>query len=125
MSDSPSQSQNQTQSLNLTLNLGQNSADPELERRVFNELYSAGSQIGRMADVLELLIRAAEGSAALQAPEAVAALADFKEMQQKIRELKLTRSPEQRLIAELNALKNSDRAQYDHTRDVLLKYLEA
>lgn len=124
MPDASSQSQTQTQSLNLTLNLGQNSADPELERRVFNEMYSAGSQIGRLADVIVLLIRAAENSQALKAPEAAPALEAFREMQQKIEALKAARSPEQRLIAELNALKNSDRAQYDHTRDVLRQYLE-
>lgn len=124
MPESPGQTQSQTQSLQLTLNLGQNSGDPELERRVLNELYSAGSQLGRVADVLELLIRAAEGSPALQSHEAELALAAFREMRSKIAELKLARSPEQRFIAELDALKLRDRAQYDRTREVLHRYLD-
>ena len=56
--------------MNLTLDLGRNTSDPDFEEQVFNEMDSAGSQIGRMAALLEVLLNASRGKAALKYPDA-------------------------------------------------------
>ena len=65
MTDDNQNLQNQTQSqiLNNALMVTvQSSSDPGLERQIFNNVASAGRQLGRIADVLEVLIGAYESN---------------------------------------------------------------
>lgn len=55
---------------------------------MFNEMYSAGSQIGRMASLLEVLLKAWKGKAALKSAEAQAAIEAFERMQTDIQKAK-------------------------------------
>lgn len=105
------QSQSQSQALNLTLHLGQNTSDPQLEQQVFNELYSAGRQIGRVTAVLDVLLAAVAGNPALQSAEAATAIAAFQQMQADIARVKEERA----LIKQLQDLRVSDPAGYDKT----------
>ena len=53
----PAQSQRQSQSQEqvVTVNLN-SSSDPELERRIFTHVHSAGRQLGHLAAVVQLLL---------------------------------------------------------------------
>jgi hypothetical protein len=113
------QTQSQSQTLNLTLNLGRNTNDPQLEQQVFNEMYSAGRQIGRIAAVLDVLISATNMRDALQSVEAKAAIDDFKEMQSDIQRVKDERS----FIKQLEDLRVSDEPAYDRTIQALRTHL--
>lgn len=119
------QRQSQTQALNLTLNLGRNTSDPNFEEQVFNEMYSAGSQIGRMAALLEALLSAYGNNAALQFPDARAAIEAFKYMQADIQKAKAERSPERAFVRQLNALRARDRGAYDRTLVALRASLQS
>ena len=109
------QQQSQTQSLNLTLNLGRNTNDPAFEEQVFNDMYSAGSQIGRMAALLEVLLKASKGKTALKSGDARAAIEAFERMQADIQKAKAERAPERAFVNQLDALRARDPEAYDRT----------
>jgi hypothetical protein len=98
------QQQSQTQTLNLTLNLGRNTGDPGFEEQVF----SAGSQIGRMAALPEVLLNASRGKAALKSPGARDAIDAFERMQADIQKAKAERAPERAFVKQLDALQARD-----------------
>ena len=119
------QQQSQTQSLNLTLNLGRNTSDPDFEERVFNDMYSAGSQIGRMAAVLEVLLDASKGKAALKSADARAAIDAFAEMQSAIQKAKAERAPEHAFVKQLDVLQERDPEAYKRTIAAIRARLQA
>ncbi|MEY4578786.1 MAG: hypothetical protein RL701_3489 [Pseudomonadota bacterium] len=113
------QTQSQSQTLNLTLNVGRNTNDPQLEQQVFNEMHSAGRQIGRIAAVLDVLISAGNMRDALQSVDAKAAIDAFKEMQSDIQRAK----DERAFIKQLEDLRVSDEVAYDRTIQALRSHL--
>lgn len=118
------QQQSQTQSLNLTLNLGRNTGDPGFEEQVFNEMYSAGSQIGRMAALLDVLLNASRGKAALKSPGARDAIDAFERMQADIQKAKAERAPERAFVNQLDALHARDPEAYERTLAALRARLQ-
>ena len=82
---------------------------------MFNEMYSAGSQIGRMAALLEVLLNASRGKAALKYPDARAAIDAFEEMQTAIQKAKAERAPERAFVKQLDALQAGDPEGYKRT----------
>jgi hypothetical protein len=102
---SQQQSQSQINSLQVSI---QSSSDPGLERRIFGDVASAGRQLSRMSDVLELLLAADERAAPPAAdPAGKAAIAAFREMRRQIAREKKARSPE-RIIGPLESLRAED-----------------
>lgn len=94
--DSPDR-QSQSQSQNTTVQVSiQASSDPALERRIFGKVASAGRQIGRIADVLDILLAAFERDARLE-PGAVAVLAAYRGMREEIAREKAAWAPERYL----------------------------
>jgi hypothetical protein len=83
-----------------------NSSDPSLERRIFGKVASAGRQIGRIADVLDILIAAFERDT-LPEPTAAAAIAAYRGMREEIAREKAARAPE-RYIDALETLRSED-----------------
>jgi hypothetical protein len=117
------QSQEQSQALTLTLNLN-NSGDPQLEQHVFNDLFSAGRQLARISAVIEVLLKALEGSPALQLPDAWSAIEAFAHMQRDIARAKDERRPEQAIIRELGDLGRNDPAEHARVIAALREYLD-
>lgn len=74
---------------------------------MFNDMYSAGSQIGRMAALLEVLLKASKGKAALQSPDARDAVDAFEEMQTAIQKAKAERAPERAFVKQLTRCKHA------------------
>lgn len=109
MADQTEQSQSQSQSLVVNI---QNTSDPALERKIFSEVASEGRQLGRICDVLGVLIAAYERNAAepLQ-PGIDRAIRQFQEMQAQIDKHKKQRSPE-RVIEALETMRQEDSQTY-------------
>jgi len=101
--------QGQQQSQSVIVNV-ENSSNPELESQIF-ERHSAGRQLGRITDVLAVVLDALAGNAALTLPAAATAIGNFREMQNQIASIKKERAPEH-FIAELEALRLEDPAAY-------------
>jgi hypothetical protein len=120
---SQSQSQSQTQTLNLSLSID-NSGNPELERRVFNDVHSPGRQLSRISAVVEVLLNAVEGHIALQQPAAVASLQAFRELQRDIEAAKLAFTPEQQIVTQLRELAARDPAAHARATATLSSYLQ-
>ena len=101
--------QSQQQAQNVVVNV-QNSSNQELESHIF-ELHSAGRQLGRITDVLAVVLDALAGNAALTLPAAAAVIGDFREMQNQIASLKQARAPEH-FIAQLESLRREEPSAY-------------
>jgi hypothetical protein len=121
---SQEQIQSQKQAVNLTLNLN-NSGDPQFEIHVFNELYSAGRQLARVSSVLEVVLKALDGSPELQLPEAWSEIEAFKHMQSDIARAKEERRLEQTIIHDLSELSHTDPAEHARVVAALNTYLTA
>jgi beta-phosphoglucomutase-like phosphatase (HAD superfamily) len=119
---SQEQSQGQSQALNLVVNLD-NSGNPQFEQHVFNNLYSVGRQLARVSAVLEGVLSALEGNAALQAPVAANAIDEFKQMQRAIAKAKDERKPEQAIMRQLAELSKSDPDEHARVSAALRSYL--
>lgn len=104
------QQQQQQQQQSLIVNF-QNSSNPALESQIF-EQHSAGRQLGRITDVLGVVLDALAGNAALTLPVAASAIGNFREMQNQIANLKRDRAPEH-FIQQLETLRGEDSAAYD------------
>jgi hypothetical protein len=118
----PSQQQTQRQDQVVTVNLN-SSGDPELERRIFTQVHSAGRQLGSLATVVQLLLdtqRAVPGFASTD--EDKASIDAFEAMQADIAREKRRRDPEL-LIERLEALKTTDPTTYSAIRDALKHWL--
>jgi hypothetical protein len=107
MTDDNQNPQNQTQSQiqhNSLMVTVQNSSDPGLEREIFKNVASAGRQLGRIADVLDILIVAYEGNPyVVHDANSFAAINAFRNMRAEIAKQVDARSPD-RFIEALDAL---------------------
>ena len=108
---SANQSQAQSQSTSLLVSI-EGSSDPGLERRIFGEIASAGRQLGRLSDVLEVLVTAYERNLANSVePSATATFTAFRQMRSQIEREKAQRTPE-RIIEALEKLRGEDSAAF-------------
>ena len=116
-----SQSQSQQQFVTVTVESG---GDPELERRIFSQVHSAGRQLRNVSAVLELLLAAheASGGTFAPAPQAQQAVEAFRAMQLDILKAKSVRDPE-RLISQLEAMRQVDAQAFARLRDRLNEWL--
>ncbi len=122
MPDENQLAQTQTQQQTITVNL-QNSSDPQLELEIFNQLHSAGRQLGRMSDVLDILLQAMADNPALNTPDASAAIEDFRAIRRDIAQLKRSRSPAH-YIAQLESLRQSDAVAFQAVITALRQWLQ-
>lgn len=126
---SPTQAQQQTQtqttsvSNELHIRIA-SSSDPGLERFIFADVASAGRQLGRLADVVAVLLDGYERAAGpgLE-PRAAAAIQAFREMQSAIAARKSARSVE-RVFEALETLRNDDPAAFAELAGRLRRYLD-
>ena len=103
----PTQSESQSQTTSVVVNV-ESTSDPALERRIFSEVASAGRQLGRISDVLEMLVAAYERSLPGQVESgAASAIAAFRTMREQIEKEKSERSPE-RIIEALDTMRRED-----------------
>lgn len=101
-----SQQQNQTQSVNV--NIG----DALLEQRIFARAASAGRQLARMTDILDILVNAYESSVGQELPtEEQEAIEQFREMRKAVLKEKSRNSAEQ-IMRQLKSLYASDSEAY-------------
>jgi hypothetical protein len=118
------QSQSQLQQQEITISV-QSAGDPELERRIFGQVYSAGRQLKTLSAVIEVLLaaHAASDPSFAQSGGAHDAVEKFRNMQQEILKAKSLRDPD-RLIRELDALRQSDAQGFAAARDKLTAWLK-
>jgi hypothetical protein len=101
------------------------SSDPELERRIFSQVHSAGRQLGHLAAVVQLLLDAREADPSFaQSGEAQARIEAFRAVQADIAREKKRRDPE-RLIERLENLKTTDPTTFTAIRERLCKWLDS
>lgn len=115
--------QNQTQQQTITISV-ESAGDPDLERRIFGQVHSAGRQLRNLAAVIEALLaaqQAADPSFAQNSP-AREAIETFRQMQLDILRAKGSVDPD-RLISQLDALRNTDAAAFAALRDRLNAWL--
>lgn len=121
--DRSSQSQSQTQRQTVEINV-QSSGDPEFERHVFDRVHSVGRQLGRIAAVVEALLDAQAGAPNFaQTPQARAAVEAFRLMRADIAQARRLRDPD-RLVAELENLRDEDPAAFSALRERLRIWLD-
>ncbi len=102
-----SQSETQSQTASVVVNV-ERTSDPALERRIFSGVASAGRQLGRMSDVLEVLVTVYEQSVSGQLdPSAAKSIKAFRAMREQIEKEKRERSPE-RIIEALETMRCED-----------------
>jgi hypothetical protein len=120
--DAQSQTQSQQQTITIT---AASSGDPELERRIFSEVQSAGRQLRNISAVVEILLAAHEATDPSFASTGVAhdAVQTFREMQLQILRAKSFRDPD-RLIGQLEALRRVDAQAFGAVRDRLNQWLQ-
>ena len=120
--DTQSQTQSQQQTITIT---AASSGDPELERRIFSEVQSAGRQLRNITAVVEILLAAHEAPDPSFASSGIAhdAVQTFREMQQQILRAKSLRDPD-RLIGQLEALRRVDAQAFGAVRDRLNQWLQ-
>jgi hypothetical protein len=107
MSDNPVDQQTQSQSQNTSVQVTiESSSDPALERRIFSNVASTGRQLGRIADVLDILVAAFERGTNVE-PNVAAVIAAYRDMRADIEREKAARAPE-RFIDTLEALRSED-----------------
>jgi hypothetical protein len=118
------QTQSQLQQQEITISV-QSAGDPELERRIFGQVHSAGRQLRHLSAVVEVLIaaQAASNPAFAESGQAREAVEAFRKMQQEILKAKGLQDPE-RLIKELDALRQSDTQAFAQVRDQLTQWLK-
>jgi hypothetical protein len=114
------QSQAQQQQININF---QNSSDPNLELRILNQVHSAGRQLGRISQVIEVLLDAVAGNAALTTEAGSAAVDQFRKMVKDIEDSKQGYSTDY-FLAQLEALRTKDPAAYAATAGRLRAFLD-
>ena len=117
-------SQNQSQQQVVTVTV-ESAGDPDLERRIFSQVHSAGRQLRNLSAVVEVLLVAIEASGGpfLQDSPAQKAVETFRAMQLDILKAKSLRNPE-RLIDELEVLRRVDGQAFTALRDRLNEWLK-
>jgi len=117
-----SQTQAQSNSVQITI---EGSGDPTLERDIFAKIHSAGRQLGRIGDILDILVTSYENGLTAPPDAAVAgAIAAFRGMRADIAEEIRARSPE-RFIELLAKLRDEDGKAYAAVRPRLRAWLDA
>jgi hypothetical protein len=122
--ETQSQAQTQSQQQAITISV-QSAGDPELERRIFGQVHSAGRQLRNIAAVVEVLLaaHAARDPGFADGADARAAVDAFTKMQLDILRAKAPRDPD-RVIRELEALRRADPAAFGDLRDRLNAWLK-
>lgn len=120
--ESNQQSQIQQQSINISV---ASSGDVDLERRIFSEVHSAGRQLQRLSEIVDVLLtRELKQDGSLEgSKEAKAAIDDFRKMREDILKAKSAFQPD-RVIEQLDALRQVDSAAFDKARTQLLDWLD-
>ena len=118
------QAQSQTQQQEITISV-QSAGDPDLERRIFAQVHSAGRQLRSLSAVIEVLLaaQAANNPSFAQEDAARNAIETFRKMQLDILKAKGLRDPA-RLIKELDALRQTDAQAFATVRDQLTQWLQ-
>jgi len=116
------QSQSQQQEITISV---QSAGDPELERRIFAQVHSAGRQLRSLSAVIEVLLAAQKASNQSFGEEGEArnVIETFRKMQVDILKAKGLRDPN-RLIKELDALRQTDAEAFASVRDQLTQWLK-
>ena len=120
--ESNAQAQFQQQTITIT---AASAGDPDLERRIFSEVQSAGRQLRNISAVVEVLIAAQEAASSSFATTGTAhdAVKTFRDMQLQILRAKSLRDPE-RLISQLEALRGVDDKAFASVRERLSEWLQ-
>jgi hypothetical protein len=121
--EAPTNVQSQSQQQAVTISID-SAGDPDLERRIFSQVHSAGRQLRNLSAVVEVLLAAHEASdpGFAQDGDARAAVETFKKMQLDILRAKSLRDPDQ-LIGQLEALRRVDATAFATLRDRLSAWL--
>jgi hypothetical protein len=121
--DGSGQTQSQTQQQEITISV-ESAGDPELERRIFGQVHSAGRQLRNLSAVIDVLLAAQAATNPSFAQEGAArdAIETFRKMQTDILKAKSLRDPD-RLIKELEALRQTDAPAFATVRDQLSQWL--
>jgi hypothetical protein len=122
-SDVSSNVQSQFQQQAITISV-ESAGDPDLERRIFGQVHSAGRQLSNLAAVIEVLLTAQQAAnpAFAQAGPDQKAVETFRKMQADILRAKSTIDPD-RLISHLDDLRRVDATAFAALRDRLSAWL--
>jgi len=115
--------QNQSQWQSVTVNVAA-AGDPALEARILNEVYSTGRQLGRLSDVLALLIAARSDAAVVDGAAGRGVLNDFFAMRDEIEKAKAEREPEH-FTDQLEQLRATNREAFGRVHERLGAWLAA
>lgn len=123
MAGETNQSQIQQQSINISV---ASSGDVELERRIFSEVHSAGRQLQRLSEIVNVLLeQELSVNAALETTEpSKGAIEEFRKMRDDILKAKSAFQTD-RVIAQLQALGKVDATEFGNARNQLLDWLNA
>jgi hypothetical protein len=120
--DAVSNTQAQTQIQLLTVSV-ESSGDPDLERRIFSQVHSAGRQLKTISAVVEVLLAAlAADPNFAQTEPAKSTIEAFKNMQLDILRAKCLHDPN-KLVSQLDALQHVDPTEFANVRDRLKDWL--
>ena len=110
MTNSYDQQQNQSQNQSVSINVA--SSDPMLEQRIFGQVASAGRQLARMAEVMNILItQFADTIGATMTEEQQASIHAFQEMCRSIKQEKARHTAEY-IMGQLDSLQVKDAVEY-------------
>jgi hypothetical protein len=113
------QSQSQQQTISISV---QSAGDPDLERRIFSEVHSAGRQLRSLSAVVELLLAGKENNPPFDTPEASETVATFRDIQHDILLAKSLRNQD-KLMSQLENLRKADPNEFNSVRDRLKAWL--
>ena len=113
------QNQSQQQTISITV---QSAGDPDLERRIFSQVHSAGRQLRSLSAVVELLLVGRENDPPFAPPEARETVATFRKIQHDILLAKSLPNPDQ-LMSQLENLRKADTNAFNSVRDRLRDWL--
>ena len=118
-----SNTQSQVQQQSVTVSI-ESSSDPDLERRIFSQVHSAGRQLKTISAVIEVMLAALQSDPNFaKADPAQSAINTFKNMQLDILRAKCMRDPD-KLVSQLAALQQIDPATFANVRDRLRDWLK-
>lgn len=119
--ESNQQSQIQQQSINISV---ASSGDVELERRIFSEVHSAGRQLRRLSEIVNVLLtrELSQHPTLKDEAPAKAAIEEFAAMREDILKAKSAFQTD-RVINQLATLQKVDAAEFDKARTQLLAWL--
>ena len=123
VANTQSQNQQQEQQQFVTVSI-KSSNDPDLERRIFSQVHSAGRQLKTISSVVEVLLAALKaGPNFVQSDSARSAIDAFEKMQLDILRAK-GQLDSNKLVSQLEALQKSDAPKFAEVRDRLKDWLK-